>query len=104
MAIVPSEYEGFGLPAGEAIACAVPVIAAAGGALHEVVGDAGIVVPIRNPAALAAAIRHLLESPHERSALGAKGRQRIVTAFNWSNAADQMTQIYYEVIKGNRGP
>jgi glycosyltransferase involved in cell wall biosynthesis len=45
IAVVPSLYEGFGLPAGEAMACAVPLVSTDGGALPEIVGDAGVVVP-----------------------------------------------------------
>ncbi len=98
LAVVPSEYEGFGLPAGEAMACGVPVVAAAGGALPEVVGDAGIVVPVRDPQALAEGIRRLLESPTERVRLAERGRARIVQSFSWGRAATHLSAIYDRVI------
>ena len=81
IAVVPSVYEGFGLPAGEAMACAVPVVSTDGGALPEVVGDAGVIVPARNVDALAEAIDALLRDPRRREELGARGRQRILESF-----------------------
>ena len=98
IAIVPSEYEGFGLPAAEAMACGVPVVSSDGGALPEVVGKAGIVVPRANPGALADAIDALLRDPVRREALGHAGRQRMLQYFNWSTVADQLTDYYRRVI------
>ena len=66
IAVVPSVYEGFGLPAGEAMACGVPVVSTDGGALPEVVGDAGLIVPTKDAEALAAAIGMLLRDPQQR--------------------------------------
>lgn len=94
LAIVPSEYEGFGLPAGEAMACGIPVVSTDGGALPEVVGDAGRIVPARNPAALALAIGELLNDPAERERLGRLGRQRMLERFSWARAAAAMTGVY----------
>lgn len=97
VAVVPSEYEGFGLPAGEAMACGVPVVSTDGGALPEVVGDAGIVVPARDPAALADAVARVLDDPDLRSRLAASGRRRIEQCFSWQRAARQMTALYHRV-------
>lgn len=97
-AVVPSLYEGFGLPAGEAMACEVPVITTNGGALPEVVGDAGIIVPVRDPAAIAAAIKKLLSDEGLRRNLGNRGRQRILEKFSWRVAADEMERLYRQVI------
>jgi glycosyltransferase involved in cell wall biosynthesis len=102
MAVVPSVYEGFGLPAGEAMACGVPVIATTGGALPEVVGDAGVLVPPRDTPALAAAIEDLLDHPAKAVALGQRGYQRVQTHFTWQRAAEKTVAAYREVIHDYR--
>jgi glycosyltransferase involved in cell wall biosynthesis len=98
LVVVPSLYEGFGLPAGEAMACGAPVVSSDGGALPEVVGDAGVVVPAGDAAALAAAIAGLLADPARREALGQAARARILEAFCWRRAARQMTGYYEQVV------
>lgn len=98
IAIVPSVYEGFGLPAGEAMACAVPVISTDGGALPEVVGDAGIIVPAKSIDALAQAIDDLLQDPDRREELAAQGRKRILDEFCWNVCARQMVNYYEQVL------
>jgi len=98
LAVVPSEYEGFGLPAAEAMACGVPVVSTNGGALPEVVGDAGLVVPKANPQALSDAIRTLLTDPAKRHSLGQAGRQRMLEHFNWADVAGALTDYYRRVI------
>jgi glycosyltransferase involved in cell wall biosynthesis len=99
VAVVPSEYEGFGLPAGEAMACGVPLVSTDGGALPEVVGDAGLVVPVADPAALERGICQLLEmDPADRDQMGKKGRDHIIDNFSWAQAAVDLTSLYQEVI------
>jgi glycosyltransferase involved in cell wall biosynthesis len=99
LAVVPSEYEGFGLPAGEAMASGIPVVSTDGGALPEVVGDAGRIVPARNPAALAQAIGELLDDPDQRVSLGQRGRQRILERFSWTQAAATLSDVYRDAIE-----
>lgn len=99
VAVVPSLYEGFGLPAGEAMACGVPVICSDGGALPEVLGDAGVLVPRGDAGAIAGALVELLEDPAKRNALGTAARQRIVDKFCWRLAAQQMTDYYRQVLQ-----
>jgi glycosyltransferase involved in cell wall biosynthesis len=99
IAVVPSLYEGFGLPAGEAMACEVPVVSTKGGALPEVVGDAGILVPTQDAAAIAKAIKELLDDPERRVVLGKAGRERIMQKFCWHVAANTFTQYYHQVIQ-----
>ncbi|MBN4055368.1 glycosyltransferase family 4 protein, partial [bacterium AH-315-K03] len=96
--IVPSLYEGFGLPAGEAMACGVPVVSTNGGALPEVVGDAGIQVAVKDSGAIANAVAALLEDSEKRERLGQAGRQRIEQLFCWTRVAQQMTDYYQQVI------
>ncbi len=101
VAVVPSVYEGFGLPAGEAMACGVPVVSSDGGALPEVVGDAGVVVPARDDQALAAGIGELLANPQRRAQLGQAGRERILEQFCWGVCARQMSDYYEQVLRAD---
>src|SRR5690606_11417799 len=98
IAVVPSLYEGFGLPAGDAMACGVPVVATDGGALPEVVGGAGVIVPAGDAAALETAIAALLEDPARGRLLGERGRQRILERFCWAVCAREMEALYRRVI------
>ena len=101
VAVVPSVYEGFGLPAGEAMACGVPVIATDGGALPEVIGNAGVQVPAADASALATAIADLLSDPERRRRLGQQGRERVVEAFDWERAARETARTYQQAIYGD---
>lgn len=103
VAVVPSLYEGFGLPAGEAMACGVPVVSTTGGALPEVVGNAGVLVPPGDHHALAAAIRDLLDNTGKASALGSMGFRRIQKHFTWKRAAEKTVDAYREVIHDYSG-
>jgi glycosyltransferase involved in cell wall biosynthesis len=98
LAVIPSIYEGFGLPAAEAMACKVPVISTTGGALPEVVGAAGILVPPRDSEALFKAILDLLNHPNKAKALGQAGYQRATTCFTWKQAALKTVAAYQEVL------
>ena len=102
MVVVPSIYEGFGLPAGEAMACGLPVISTNGGALPEVVGDAGIIVPIRDADAIATAITHLFDHPEICQDLAIRARARIVEKFSWQVAAREMVKKYNQIIEAAR--
>ena len=103
VAVSPSVYEGFGFPAGEAMACGVPVVSTEGGSLPEVVGDAGVVVPVRDADALAAAIGDLLDNPEKRAQLGAAGYRRIQEKFLWTRAASDAVEVYKDAIAKHYG-
>ncbi len=98
IAVVPSLYEGFGLPAAEAMACGVPVVSTTGGALPEVVGDAGVLVPPGDSEALAAAILSLLDQPEKAASIGRAGHQRVLAHFTWERAARKTVEAYLETI------
>jgi len=98
MAVIPSVYEGFGLPAGEAMACAVPVISTTGGALPEVVGNAGVLIPPADTNALVEKITYLMDHPEEAHRLGRKGFQRVHQEFTWEKAAEKLTDVYLDVL------
>jgi len=98
IAIVPSLYEGFGLPAAEAMACGTPVIATTGGALPEVVGDAGILVPPGRADALATTIKQLLNDKQAQQRMSEAGTKRVKEKFSWEQAARKTLEVYQEVL------
>ncbi|NUB90905.1 glycosyltransferase family 4 protein [Haloterrigena sp. SYSU A558-1] len=102
VAVVPSLYEGFGLPAGEAMACGVPVVATTGGALPEVVGDAGVLVEPGDVGEMAGAIRELLADDARRDRLGERARERIVEEFDWERAARETVRTYRTAIEARQ--
>jgi glycosyltransferase involved in cell wall biosynthesis len=94
LVLVPSTYEGFGFPAAEAMSCGAPVIASHGGALPEVVGDAGIVVPSRDHRALADAINRALADKKMLLRMSKAGIARVKEHFTWEKAVRTMVQVY----------
>ena len=97
LAVVPSLYEGFSLPAIEAMSCGTPVIATSGGALPEVVGadgDTALVVPPGDSEALAAKLRWALGHDDLRATVGARGRQRVVDQWSWHHTAAKTVEQY----------
>ncbi|HSV93740.1 MAG TPA: glycosyltransferase, partial [Desulfobacterales bacterium] len=81
---------------------AVPVISTTGGALPEVVGDAGILVPPADPVSLAAAIERVLDDPGYAGELGRRGLQRVHRLFTWRRAAEATVAAYREAIDDHR--
>lgn len=84
--LLPSENEGFGLPAVEAAACGTPVIATVASPLPELLAGGGLFVAPRDEGALAAAMRRLLDEPDTRAAMGARARA-CAAALSWDAAA-----------------
>jgi len=96
---VPSLYEGFSLPAVEAMACGTPLVTTDAGALPEVVGTrAGLRVPAGDVDALTAALRRLLDVPELADRLGRAGRQRVLDNFTWRATAQRTADWYGEVL------
>lgn len=97
IACIPSLYEGFSLPAVEAMASGIPVVASRAGALPEVVGPDGHCARLVAPAnvdELTRVLGELLDSPAQRHRLGANGRRRAVDVFSWESVAAQTVAVY----------
>ena len=99
--VLPSLDEGFGIPALEAMTIGVPVVAAARGALPEVVGDAGLLVDPLDPAALSAALERVLTDEPLRARLSAEGGAR-ARRFSWRTSADALAGAYAQAIARRR--
>ncbi|MGA5405746.1 glycosyltransferase family 4 protein [Streptomyces lavendulocolor] len=100
-ACVPSLYEGFSLPAAEAMATGTPLVATTGGAIPEVAGPDGetcLAVPPGDAGALAAGLGRLLDDAALRARLGAAGRARVLDRFTWARAAQGTAELYREAI------
>ncbi|WP_435857643.1 glycosyltransferase family 4 protein [Streptomyces umbrinus] len=103
VACVPSLYEGFSLPAAEAMATGTPLVATTGGAIPEVTGPDGetcLAVRPGDAGALAAGLSRLLGDPRLRERLGSAGRARVLERFTWAKAAEGTVARYREAIAG----
>jgi len=101
IACIPSLYEGFSLPAVEAMASGTPIVASRAGALPEVLGgDGGCarLVPPGDVAELTRVVGELLDSPEHLKRLGAAGRRRAVEVFSWESVAAQTVEVYEQAI------
>lgn len=97
MLVYPSLYEGFGLPALEAMACGTPVIAANNSSLPEVVGEAGLLVGAKDVEAMAHAIATLARDDELRQELSARGRQR-AAGYSWRKTAEATLGVYHDAV------
>lgn len=95
--LAPSKHEGFGIPVIEAFACGCPVLSSSGGALPEVVGDAGVVEPSWEPEQWARTIQSMLADSSKLQALRQRGFER-VKQFDWVESARQTADVYREVL------
>ncbi|MFD5857561.1 glycosyltransferase family 4 protein [Streptomyces chartreusis] len=106
VACVPSLYEGFSLPAAEAMATGTPLVATTGGAIPEVAGRDGetcLAVPPGDAGALAAGLSRLLGDPELRVRLGSAGRERVLRHFTWARAAEGTVARYREAVARSAG-
>ncbi len=94
----PARFEGFGFPAAEAMACGAAVAASDGGALPEVVGDAGLISKAGDAASLAHNLARLLDSPDEARRLGALASARAREEFSWPRHALAASRLYAEAL------
>jgi glycosyltransferase involved in cell wall biosynthesis len=97
----PSEFEGFGLPPLEAMACGIPVVSSDAASLPEVVGDAGMLVPPRDVAGWVDALDRLLGDATLRAGFAARGLAR-ARGFSWDTAAERTLEVYRSVLASAR--
>jgi glycosyltransferase involved in cell wall biosynthesis len=103
VAVIPSLYEGFSLPAVEHMASGTPLIASRAGALPEVTGDAALLVPPGDPEELAVALRGLLDDEQARAERAERGLARVRERFAWPAVAAATEALYRKVINEEPG-
>ncbi len=96
--VVPSLYEGFSLPAVEALACGTPLVASAAGALPETVGDAGVLVKPGDVEELVTEVGRFFNDPAHRADYSARGRQRALDKYSWVAVARSTVEVYEKEI------
>jgi glycosyltransferase involved in cell wall biosynthesis len=103
VAVIPSLYEGFSLPALEHMASGTPLVASRAGALPEVTGDAALLVPPGDAEELSAALGGLLDDQQARARLASSGLARVRERFAWPAVAAATEALYRKVINGESG-
>lgn len=94
--VVPSLYEGFSLPAVEALACGTPLVASAAGALPETVGDAGVLVTPGDVQEIVTEVARFLTEPDHWAEYSTRGRERALDKYSWVAVARSTVAVYEE--------
>jgi L-malate glycosyltransferase len=102
--VFPSEAENFPIVLLEAMAAGLAIITTEGTGCAEVVGDAGLLVPVRDSKAISLALRRLIDNPELRRSLGAAARRRIEERFTWAAVARRYVEEYGQHLPNGVSP
>ena len=98
IAIVSSLYEGFGFPVGEAMSCAIPLIATNVASIPEITESFAELIPAESADAIELAIRHIFTNPQTSQLKADAGRMHIIENFNWQKIAKLYEDLIYKTI------
>tara|TARA_B110000014_G_scaffold264424_1_gene265869 strand:+ start:8824 stop:10068 length:1245 start_codon:yes stop_codon:yes gene_type:complete len=102
VAIVSSLYEGFGFPVGEAMACAIPLVATNVASIPEITGAFAQLIPAEDPDAIYQAIKNIFQNPQKYKLQADLGRQHIIDNFNWKKIGHAYETLLIKTIKDFR--